>query len=120
MTRTERMGDSGPLWTLSAAALCRRYADGTASPVAAARSCLERAEAVNPTLNALVAIDSDGAERAAMASEARWRAGTPLGPLDGVPVTIKDSLNVDGFATRWGSRLSGEHRVDQDGLPSRE
>ncbi|MCJ2119242.1 amidase [Methylobacterium sp. J-001] len=119
MTRTDRMGDSGPLWTLSATDLCRRYADGTASPVAAARSCLERAEAVNPTLNALVAIDPDGAERAAAASAARWRAGTPLSPLDGVPVTIKDSLNVAGFATRWGSRLYADHGADQDETPVR-
>ena len=118
MTRIDRAGD-GPLWTLSAGALCRQYADGTASPVAAARSCLERAEAVNATLNALVAIDPDGAERAASASEARWRAGTPLSPLDGVPVTIKDSLNVDGFATNWGSRLYAGHRADQDETPVR-
>ncbi|URD35088.1 hypothetical protein M6G65_21420 [Methylobacterium tardum] len=80
MTRTDRTDDMDPLWTLSAAALCRRYADGTASPVAAARSCLERAEVVNPTLNALIAVDPDGAERAAVASEARWRSGAPLSP----------------------------------------
>ncbi len=60
---------------------------------------------MNPTLNALVAVDPEGAERAAAASAARWRAGRPLGPLDGVPLTVKDSLNVAGFATGWGSRL---------------
>ncbi|MBW4964548.1 amidase, partial [Sulfitobacter sp. CW3] len=60
-----RIDAAGPLWTLSAAALGRRYAAGTASPVTAARACLERAEAVNPTLNALVAVDPEGAERAA-------------------------------------------------------
>jgi aspartyl-tRNA(Asn)/glutamyl-tRNA(Gln) amidotransferase subunit A len=119
MTQTDRIGEMGPLWTLSAAALCRCYAAGTASPVEAARSCLERAEAVNPTLNALVAIDPDGAERAAMASKARWQAGTPLSPLDGVPVTIKDSLHVDGFATSWGSRLYAGQRADQDETPVR-
>ena len=119
MTRTDRMDAMGPLWTLSAAALCRRYADGTASPVAAARSCLERAEVVNPTLNALVAIDSDGAERAAVASAARWRAGAPLSPLDGVPVTIKDSLNVAGFETSWGSRLYAGRRADEEETPVR-
>ena len=119
MTRTDRTDDMDPLWTLSAAALCRRYADGTASPVAAARSCLERADVVNPALNALIAVDPDGAERAAVASEARWRSGAPLSPLDGVPVTIKDSLNVAGFETCWGSRLYAGRRADEDETPAR-
>jgi len=119
MTRTDQTRDMDPLWTLSAAVLCRRYADGTASPVAAARSCLERAEAVNPTLNALIAVDPDGAERAAVASAARWRSGAPLSALDGVPVTIKDSLNVAGFETRWGSRLYVGQRPDEDETPVR-
>ncbi len=116
-----RIDAAGPLWTLSAAALGRRYAAGTASPVTAARACLERAEAVNPTLNALVAVDPEVAERAAAASAARWRAGRPLGLLDGVPLTVKDSLNVAGFATGWGSRLyAGEgaaRMVDRDETP---
>lgn len=117
MTRTDRTDAADPLWTLSAAALGRRYAAGTASPVAAARACLDRAEAVNPVLNALVAVDPEGAERAAAASAERWRAGRPLGPLDGVPVTIKDSLNVAGFATGWGSRLSAGRPADRDETP---
>lgn len=108
---------TGPLWTLSATALGRRYAAGTASPVAAARACLDRAEAVNPGLNALVAVDPEGAARAAAASAARWAAGRPLGPLDGVPVTIKDSLNVAGFATGWGSRLYAGQGADRDETP---
>ncbi len=57
---------------------------------------------MNPVLNALVAVDPEGAERAAAASAARWRAGQPLGPLDGVPLTVKDSLNVAGVRDRLG------------------
>lgn len=112
-----RIDAAGPLWTLSATALCRRYAAGTASPVTAARACLDRAEAVNPVLNALVTVDPEGAERAAAASAARWQAGRPLGPLDGVPVTVKDSLNVAGFATGWGSRLYAGQGADRDETP---
>jgi aspartyl-tRNA(Asn)/glutamyl-tRNA(Gln) amidotransferase subunit A len=117
MTRTALNGDTGPLWTLPASTLRRLYAAGTASPVEAVRACLDRADAMNPVLNALVAIDPDGAERAAAASEARWRAGTPLSPLDGVPVTIKDSLHVEGFATAWGSRLYAGQGADRDETP---
>src|SRR5690606_1804662 len=47
-------------------------------------------------LNAFCVLDREGAEREAEASERRWREGRPLSPLDGVPVSIKDLVNVAG------------------------
>ncbi len=56
-------------------------------------------------LNAFCVVDRDGALAAARASEVRWQRGEPLGPLDGVPVTIKDLVLMRGFPTLRGSRL---------------
>ena len=47
---------------------------------------------------------------AAGESAARWRAGRPLGPLDGVPVTVKDLVDLAGFPTRRGTRLTDRER----------
>ena len=47
-------------------------------------------------------------------SEARWAAGRPLGPLDGVPVTVKDLLNVAGFPTRRGSKITDATPAPED------
>jgi aspartyl-tRNA(Asn)/glutamyl-tRNA(Gln) amidotransferase subunit A len=51
-------------------------------------------------------VDSDAALKAAAESQARWRAGNPLGPIDGVPASIKDNIWVKGLPTRRGSRTS--------------
>jgi aspartyl-tRNA(Asn)/glutamyl-tRNA(Gln) amidotransferase subunit A len=93
-----------PLWQLTATQLVAGYRAGAFTPPDALQACLARTAAVNPKLNALTTLDADGAARAAEASRARWRGGQPLGPLDGVPITIKDSLNVRGMPTHWGSR----------------
>ncbi len=64
---------------------------------------------MQPKLNAFCIVDRDGALAAARASEERWRRGEPFGPLDGVPVTIKDLMLMRGFPT-----LRGSHLVDRD------
>lgn len=69
---------------------------------------LKRASAMQPHLNALVLIDKDGAQAAAKAAESRWQKGEPLSPLDGVPTTIKDTTNVKGWPTRYGSHSTDE------------
>ena len=69
---------------------------------------LNRASAMQPHLNALVLIDKDGAQAAAKAAESRWQKGEPLSPLDGVPTTIKDTTNVKGWPTRYGSHSTDE------------
>lgn len=92
------------LWRLSAHQLTEGFGRGAFTPTEALHACLSRCEAVNPRLNALVATDLQTAFAAAEASDARWRDGRPLGPLDGVPTTIKDNLHVRGLPTHWGSR----------------
>ena len=65
---------------------------------------LDRIEAVNPKLNAIVTV-ADGALEAAKAAEAAVLAGDELGPLHGVPFTVKDSIDTAGVLTQRGSPI---------------
>jgi aspartyl-tRNA(Asn)/glutamyl-tRNA(Gln) amidotransferase subunit A len=99
---------------LTAAELSRHYRRGELSPVEVVKSLLARAEKLQPSLNAFVLVDAAGAQKAAQASEARWRRGEPLSPLDGVPTTIKDTTNVAGWPTRYGTHATDEAPVAED------
>ena len=88
------------------AALMRRR---EISPLELLDSCLARIEAVNPKLNAVVALDEPAARAAAEAAEAQFRAGEGLGPLTGLPVGIKDLNETNGLRTTFGSPLFAEH-----------
>jgi len=63
---------------------------------------LKRVEAFNPELNAIIASDVDGARKRAKAADKAIKAGKKLGPLHGVPMTIKESYDVAGYATTFG------------------
>lgn len=99
---------------LTIAELGERYAAGTAKPSAIASLHLERIARIDPRLNAMQVVDVDGALTAAQESEARWAAGRPLGPLDGVTVTIKDNVDVAGFPTRHGSLTTPDTPASAD------
>lgn len=75
---------------------------------------LKRASTLQPHLNAMVLIDADGALAAARKSEARWQKGQPLSPFDGIPTTIKDTTNVKGWPTRYGSHATDETPASDD------
>jgi len=98
----------------SAAALAALYRSGEVSPVEAVTAILARAEAVNPSLNALTIIDAEAALTAARASEARWRAGEPLSRLDGVPVSIKELVRAKGWPHGMASRLTDKTPATED------
>ena len=91
------------IW-MSAAELARGYADQSVSPVAATQAVLERIAAKNPLINAYCHVDAASALADARVSEARWRAGQPLSPIDGVPTGIKDLLLTRGWPTMRGSK----------------
>ena len=65
---------------------------------------LDRIERLNPVLNCFALVAADEALEAARASEVRWQSGEPVGPLDGVPVSIKDLILTRGWPTLRGSR----------------
>ncbi|HXW24992.1 MAG TPA: amidase [Xanthobacteraceae bacterium] len=91
---------------LTAGDLIRRYRWREFSPVEAVRDALARIERIDPTVNAFVLVDREGALAAAAAAEARWRQGAPLGLVDGVPATVKDNIWAKGWPSRRGSRTS--------------
>lgn len=97
--------------------LAAGYRRGTFTPVDVLDACLARVEQCEPALNAMVWLDAVQARAAAEASGMRWRRGAPLGPLDGVPVSVKDNLHVAGMPTRWGSRLLRRYAPGHDELP---
>ncbi len=81
------------------------YRDKTISPVEATQAALDAIDAYNGAVNAFVLVDAEGALAAAKESEARWHAGEPLGPGDGVPTSIKDVFLTRGWPTLRGSAL---------------
>ena len=94
----------GTLAECSASTLLQLFRSGAASPLEATREVLARIERLNPQLNAFCLVDGEAALQSARESEARWRRGAPMGPLDGVPVSIKDLILTRGWPTRRGSR----------------
>ncbi|MGL4976290.1 MAG: amidase, partial [Bosea sp. (in: a-proteobacteria)] len=100
--------------SLSANDLRKAYARGDLSPVEVAENVLMRAKTCEPAVNAFVLFNEEGAQNAAKASQKRWRKGKALGPLDGVPVTIKDNLNMIGLPCRRGSAQSSDAPCTED------
>jgi aspartyl-tRNA(Asn)/glutamyl-tRNA(Gln) amidotransferase subunit A len=74
------------------------------SPVEVVQAHLDRIAAVNPKINAIVTL-ANGALKAAKAAEAAVLAGEELGPLHGVPFTVKDSIDTADVATQRGSPI---------------
>jgi aspartyl-tRNA(Asn)/glutamyl-tRNA(Gln) amidotransferase subunit A len=84
------------LHDLSAAELSHAYAKRSVSPVEATQAALARMATWELHINAMYLIHHEPALAAARAAEARWQAGTPLSPLDGVPITIKENIYTQG------------------------
>ena len=75
------------------------------SPVEVMNAVLARIEQLNPTLNAFCLVTADAARQAAQAAEQAVMRGETLGPLHGVPVSIKDLVLTKGVRTMRGSKL---------------
>ncbi|OIV38317.1 amidase [Mangrovactinospora gilvigrisea] len=95
---------SAELFRLSARRLDEGFAAGEFTPVDALEAVLDRLAAVDGELNAFCLVDADAARRDAEAAAGRRRSGTARGPLDGVPVSVKDLLLTAGSPTLRGSR----------------
>src|SRR5712692_3010356 len=85
------------------------------SPVEVLDDVLERAERLQPSVHAFVSLDVERARDAARAAEAAIMRGDPLGPLHGLPVSIKDLEPTAGLRTTYGSKFFEDFVPDFDG-----
>ena len=100
------------LGDLSAAALLEGYRTGAFDPVDVVDTCLARIDGDGAALGAVVTLDST-ARRQAARSAGRWQQGG-TGPLEGVPVGVKDIINTGGLRTAAGSTLFADHVPSSD------
>ena len=94
---TENLAD------LTATELITHYREKALSPVQVIEDVLARVESLEPKLSATYALDPDAARKAARESEYRWSRNDPAGPLDGVPVTIKENIATRGTPVPQGT-----------------
>jgi Asp-tRNA(Asn)/Glu-tRNA(Gln) amidotransferase A subunit family amidase len=90
---------------LPAVEMARRIRQKIISPVEIAEAHLTKIERLNPKLNAFVQVDAQRVHREARAAEAAVMSGKALGPLHGVPISIKSSVEVAGMKWETGTRL---------------
>lgn len=102
------------LWRLSATQLATMVRRGEVSATEVSKSHLDRLDAVNPAINAVVQDCSDDALAAAAAIDARISAGEDPGPLAGVPVTTKVNVDQAGHPTTNGLRILNETNAHHD------
>jgi aspartyl-tRNA(Asn)/glutamyl-tRNA(Gln) amidotransferase subunit A len=100
-----------PAWQLAQA-----VRNGELSPVTLVQACLNRIDALNPALNAFVALRREEALEEAAALQRTIVAGKRLGPLAGLPVGVKDLEDVAGLPTTYGSRPFRDYRPATDSV----
>jgi aspartyl-tRNA(Asn)/glutamyl-tRNA(Gln) amidotransferase subunit A len=99
---------------LSAAELLAAYARRELSPVEATEATLRRIDRLNPTLNAYLCVDHEGALAAAREAERKWRQPGEKPLLCGVPISIKDILYTTWLPTTHGSLVFKDHHHHQN------
>jgi Asp-tRNA(Asn)/Glu-tRNA(Gln) amidotransferase A subunit family amidase len=99
---------------LSATEMATHVRERRISPVELVDAHLTKIASLNPRLNAYVQVDTDGARARARVAENAVMNGTALGPLHGVPISIKSSLEVTGFRCEAGTRLRAGFVAKQD------
>ncbi len=103
-----------PLTSLAAWEMAEQIRSRKISPVELLEAHLARIEKLNPALNAFVEVDAERARAAARAAEQAVTRGDRLGPLHGVPVTIKSSIEVAGLRCESGTKLRAGYRPPAD------
>lgn len=96
------MNRNDELWTLDACELAQGIRTGQFSSREAVTSCLERLDAVNSRVNAVTVVFAEQALAEADQADQKRRRGEPLGSLHGIPVTLKENVDLKGSATTMG------------------
>lgn len=94
--------------------LAQTYRAGSTLPVAVTKEYLGRIERLNPKLNCFITVLADSALKAAALSEQRFKSGTPLGPLDGIPIAVKDIIYIEGVKCTAGSKILANNIAPYD------
>jgi len=102
---------------LSAVELLKRYRDKSLSPSEAFAAVEQHIARWEPHLKALYCHDPDAARTEAAASTVRWAKGAPVGPLDGVPVTVKENIATKGVPMPLGTAAMPLTPMAQDAPP---
>jgi aspartyl-tRNA(Asn)/glutamyl-tRNA(Gln) amidotransferase subunit A len=101
----------------SAAAWQERYREREAKPDAVCERAFAEARrlaSATPSMNVLAELAAQGAMRDAQASAARWAQGAPIGPLDGVPVPVKEEVDIEGHSHRLGTSVIPRSQASSD------
>lgn len=106
------------LTALTATQLVAGYETGAFTPLDVTHAALEQAVEAQERVNAFVRIDAEAAVEGARAATERWRRGEPAGPVDGVPVTVKDILLQRGDPSFKGSWAVGSEGPWDEDAPS--
>ncbi len=106
------------LHTLSATDLSLAFARHSLSPVEVTQAVINQIARCEPQINALYAFDPEAALASARDSEARWMAGMPLSPVDGVPGTLKENIATRGCAMPVGSAATALAPMADDAPPA--
>jgi Asp-tRNA(Asn)/Glu-tRNA(Gln) amidotransferase A subunit family amidase len=113
----ERLATPRAPWSGSSASIAEAYRAGRTTPEELVDRALRSARdlaAQTPAMGPLMAYADDVARAEARASTARWRAGQPLGPLDGVPTAVKEELSVRGFPWSKGTDIGDPAPREED------
>jgi amidase len=118
MARSSSSSLAGPivsneLTAKSATELVALISSRAVSPIEVVEAHLRRFEQVNPALNAIVTIAEDAIDRARVC-ETALMSGNHVGPLHGLPVTVKDTIDTAGLRTTSGSRIRAHHVPEHD------
>lgn len=111
-------GEEFPLET--AADFVSAYKAGRTTPTEVARRFvyqLKELDSMTPPMRLFIAQDEQDLLMQAAASTRRYESGQPLGPLDGVPVAVKDELNQAGYPTTVGTKFLGTTPEEADATP---
>ena len=92
----------------------RRFRAREVTSAQVTEECLQRIEADNPRLNAFILVMADDARQQARDADRQLAAGNDLGPLHGVPISVKDLYDIRGTATTAASRVREGHIAQRD------
>jgi len=84
------------------------------SPVELTQAVLDRIEKLDPKLNAYITVDAEGALKAAKKAQRQMAKGAYLGPLHGIPISLKDLYDTKGLRTTAGSKIMSDRAPDAD------